>query len=504
MPYFPIIGFTPDAETTIPGTLRDTLGLLPTKRGLEGLPTGEDADTSSAISESVTAAITIYKSDSAARTFAGTSKALYEAAGASWVDRSKGGGYDGSATIRWRFAQFGDTTYAAQKSDTIQKSTTAAFSDETNAPKASIIAVFGNFNLGSFLFAFDTNDGLGDQPDRWRCAAIGDPTDWTAAIATQSATGRLTSVPGKITAAWPIGNDGIVFKLRGCYLARYVGPPVIWSFTVISDKVGTPVHEAVVSDGDVLYWVALDDFYRFDGAQIAAIPNELKAWFFNDTLDQAFTDRIIGALDPVQGRVVWLFPSTTSNGALDKYIAYNYRSRIPRWTAGDIDASILLSFYSGGLAYDNVGGTFATYADTPTTSYDSAFLLPNATQLAIISTGGQLKTLTGAPAGSRATLWDMGAPSLTQQGQGSENEIVFLDKIRPRFVDDPAHAVIIPSSQDDLGGAWVSDDVSGTVALSFGHFDVLRSSRWHSERMEMSGSVELVGIHVAWSPDGET
>jgi len=42
------------------------------------------------------------------------------------------------------------------------------------------------------------------------------------------------------------------------------------------------------------------------------------------------------------------------------------------------------------------------------------------------------------------------------------------------------------------------------LSVTFGHFDVLRSSRWHSLRMEMTGSVELVGIHIAWSPDGET
>ena len=518
MPYFPLSTFAPDADPTTPGILKAMDGLLPTKRGFEGLPTGEATSVTDAVSETVNVAVTVQKLDASVRTFAGSSKALYEAAGTAWTDRSKSGGYTDTANDRWRFAQFGDTTYAATKANNIQKSASAAFDDETAAPNASIVAVVGNFNLGSFLMAFDTknssgNTQFGDSPDRWYNAAIGAPADWTPSIATQSASGRLTSSPGPIIGGHPVGDDAVAFKEHSLYLGRYMGPPTIWEWTLVSEEIGAPSHESVVNVGDRLMWpdIGTGEFYVYDGVRLAALPNELREFFFDEQLDQDYADRIVGAVDRENGRIVWEFPSNdSSEGTLDKYIAFHYSGRVPRWTVGKLKISFLLEHRPSSVTYDDLGASYSTYEDLPTASYDRAFVKAATPKLAQVTTGGKLETLTGTPGASQLTLWDMGAASLLPEnmraprGVDAEDNIAFIDSIRPRFADDPAANVqLIHSSADDLGGDFASAG-SSTSALSFGRFNVLRAARWHSERMEMSGSAEVMGVHVKWHEDGTT
>ncbi len=503
MPYFPILGFTPDADPTIPGTLRYTDGLLPSIRGVEGLPTGVDIDCSATLTDAITAAITLRQSDGQARTFAGTGLGLFEAAGTTWTDRSKSGGYTGNATTRWRFAQFGNNTYAVNRIDLPQLSTTAAFDDVSAMPKAAIVANIGNFNLGSFVFVFDTNESIyGDSPDRWWCSAIGDPADWSPAIATQCATGRLTSTPGRIKAAHPLGHDVIVFKERSVYRGRYTQPPIVWDFSdVISEEIGANSHEAVINTGDRLMWPSHDDFYQFNGVQLSRIPNNLHSWFYNESLDHDNIHKIVGAVDRWKGWVVWLYPSAAGTGSLDSYIAFNYKSSIPRWTSGTLAASFLFSYGKPGITWDDLGTLYATWDDLPAVQYDSAFWLPGGPRLAKVNNTSFVQTFEGTPGAASAILWDVGAANVIPRGGGDEGQSLVIDQVRPRFQKVPPQAALLHSTRENLGGTLVSGSV--TAALTFNNFTVGKSAPWHSSRMDYSGSSELLGVYISGALDGD-
>ena len=502
MPYFPLTSFAPDAEPTTPGVLKDMDGFLPTKRGFDGLPSGEATAVTDALTATAISAISIQKVDGTVRTFAGTPTGLHEIVGTAWTERSKSGGYNDLVDNRWVFTQLGNVTYAASKANTLQKSSTAAFDDETAAPKCSVIMTFGNFNLGTFLMALDFDDGT-DTPDGWHTSAIGDGTDWTPSISTLSANGRLTSTPGPLIAGHPLGDDAVAFKQHSIYLGRFMGPPTVVEWSLISEEIGTPAHHAVVNTGDRLLFpdTGTGNFYVYDSARLAPIPNELKEWFFDEQLDADFESLITGIVDRKKGRVVWLFPSKDSTGGvLDKYISFQFEGPTPRWSSGLISARLLMEFRTGSTIYNDLGADFTTYHDLPTNSYERAFVKPVSTDLAKITADDKLETMTGTPGASSMTLWDIGINGLTEDNVG-DGAIVQLDSIRPRFRHNPAQSSAVASTRDDLG-----DDLNSgaeILALTYGRFDVLKSARWHSDRMDFSGSVEIMGTHIDWRGDGE-
>ena len=102
--------------------------------------------------------------DGTRRLLASTNSAIYEATGATWTDRSRGGGYTG--VQRQRYCTFGNNVLATNRSQAIgQAAPGGSFADIAGAPKASIIV-----SVNGFVMAFDTNDGTyGDRPDGWWC-----------------------------------------------------------------------------------------------------------------------------------------------------------------------------------------------------------------------------------------------------------------------------------------------------------------------------------------------
>ena len=138
------------------------------------------------------------------RFFVGTVSQISEGVAGAWSNVSRGLGYSVGGN-RWRFAQFGNDSVAANKSCVLQRSTGASFADLV-APKASFCET-----VAGFVILADCNDagtglatGFGDQSDRWWCCGINDVTTWTPSLATQCASGRLVDalVRCAVCAAW--------------------------------------------------------------------------------------------------------------------------------------------------------------------------------------------------------------------------------------------------------------------------------------------------------------
>ena len=226
MPFIKVGGFAPDADTTEPGVLTDCDALVPTLNGMEALPGDVDQGVTTAAS-AVRAVATLGLLDGTFRTFAGTADNLYEISSFAWTNVSKLDStasatltYSTTADVRWTFAQYGNVSFAAQKGTVLQFSDSSGrFADVTTAPQAALVTV-----ALDFVIAANTNDAIyGDQPDRWRCSAAGDYTTWTANVATQAASGRLTDEPGPIRALKTLGGAAALGALiAGLVLALFV------------------------------------------------------------------------------------------------------------------------------------------------------------------------------------------------------------------------------------------------------------------------------------------
>lgn len=479
----PIKGYAPDADPTVSGVLADCSNLVPSIKGMAGAPAPVTAGVAALSAKALGAAL-IRKLDNSTRFFAGTQTTLQEAGSATWTDRTRaaGGAYNGGATSIWRFAQFGDVTLAVQKTDVLQSSTTAAFSNLT-APKASIVET-----VNQFVFLFDTNEvTYGDSPDRWWCSALGNQADWVPAVATQCTTGRLTSSAGPIRAARRLGNNIIAYKERAMYVGQYVGPPDVWDWQEISSEAGASSQETVVPitkpDGGMAHiFMGFDDFYFYDGNNPISIgTNLIRETVFAD-VNRAYQPLAISVHDRVRKRIYFFYVSTNSVGILDKSVVYNYATG--KWGRDNRNVECGVEYIAAGLTYDGLGTPYATYDALPTGSYDGAFFAAGTPVPSIIDTTHTIKTLTGASVSSDFTTGDLGA----------EERMSLLQRARLEYLTAPTTGSMTNYyRQDGLGDALTTDQ---TISESHRKFDALREAKWHRLKFSFTGNVEIANMDI--------
>jgi hypothetical protein len=491
MPFIKVAGFAPDADPTEPGVLTDCDALVPTLNGVQALPGDVDQGVATAAS-AVRAVATLGLLDGTFRTFAGTADNLYEISSLAWTNVSKLDStasatlsYSTTADVRWTFCQYGNVSFAAQKGVAIQFSDSSGrFADVTTAPQAALVTT-----ALDFIIAANTNDATyGDQPDRWRCSAAGDYTTWTADIATQAATGRLTDEPGPIRALKTLGNRVVAYKDRGIFIGTYVGPPTIWTFELVPGSgLGASSPYGVVDLESAHAFLGEDNFYLYDGVRPAAIGTNRVADFILTDMGWSGKGLVVGMHDRQAWRVYWWYPSANSLGTLDRFVVYNYRSG--QWGRGTKTVSFAWEYLSDGVTYDGLGNLYTTYDDIPTEAYDSLFTTSGQPLPATIDSSAKLYTLTGSGADCNLTTGDIGVDSSPSA----------ITRIRPRFRTAPTTGTQAHYYRDQIGGTERTSTTATT--LVDGAFDHVWAARWHRWKHSYTGNMELLGWHVDLEPE---
>ena len=480
----PLNNFAPDVDPTTPGVIVDCSNLLPTLKGWRAAPTPASLGMP-ALASTCRGLTVARKLDGTWRVFAGTGTALLEAVGSSWVDQSRVGGYSNPAEARWRFCQFGNITLAANRTDALQQSLGTTFADVATAPKAAIIET-----VAGFVMAFDVVDtagtGFGDQPDGWWCSALRNQADWTPAIATQSANGRLLDTPGAIRAGRRLGGDIVAYKERSMYLGRYVGPPIIWAWTLIPGEIGALSHEAVVDIGTAHVFLGPDDFYLFDGTRPASIGASLREWFFA-RLDPSYQYKVQSLHDRKNAVVYWFYPVVGSGGTLTEWVAFHYKAN--KWGRGALSIEAASEYLNGAITYDNLGSRFATYDDLPAIAYDSPYWTVASALQSVVNTSHVLQALNGPAVDA----------SLTTGELGDDRSFTTLTEVRPRFLKSPTTATLTHQVHDTLGDAITEPESSD---LNAGKFDALWSARWHRLKVSTTGDMEITALRAEFTEDG--
>jgi hypothetical protein len=473
--------YSPDTDPTVPGTLTDVSSLVPSLKGYKGAPSGVSG-TLPALADTAQGAATLLKLNNTSRFIAGTGTKLYEAASTVWTDVSRAAPYGLAGDARWSFAQFGDTSLAANKADLLQFSNSGAFADVPLSPQAAIVETVNNF-----VFLGNTSEAIyGDSPDRVIWGALGSYTDFVASITTQAGTVRITSRPGKITALKRFGNALIVYKSTSMFIATYQGAPNLWDFQDIPGEIGTPCNNTVVNVGtpeDPRHlFMGTDDFYQFDGARPIPIGSPLKETVFND-VNQTYIDASYVLHDRLNSRVYFYYPAGGST-VPNKCVVYHYKAN--RWGRDDQTIECASEYITPALTYGDLGSLYSLYGDLPDVSYASAIFASNSPAPAIFGTDHVLYTLNGASEQS----------SLTTGDYGNETTFMLLRRVKPQFITAPTTATMTNYYRDSLGAPLTTDTITNLDSRY--RFDVLRSARWHRVTMVFNGDVEL----NSFVPDG--
>lgn len=474
-----LTGFAPDLDPTTPGVVTACDAVVPTQLGLAAANSLVDAGADPIPTGPANNAVVAELLDGTKRVLVSAPTKIYELSGTSWIDRSRTGDYTGA--FRTRFTVFGNNVLATNRSEIIGQAVPGAgFTDITGSPNAEVIV-----SAAGFVMALDvSHTTYGDAPDGWHCSALRDQTDWTAAAATQCAYGRLLDAPGDIRAGAALGSDVVAYKHASMFLGRYVGPPLVWSWTRVPGEIGTFGNECVVTIGSKHFFIGNDDIYLFDGTVPVSIGAPVKSWFFRDLNDQ-YAHLIVGVADLPRDLVYWHYPSMEStDGTLDSCLSYNLktgkwgRQRTADSYAGGVKAA--LQYTSELVTYDGLGGLYATYEDLPDMPYDSPFLLTEKLLPAVITQDG-LFAVIGEPGPSWLVTGDFG--DLTAWSM--------LRRVVPSYRKDPATAMLTNYHRDSMGADPEQD---ATVPMMRKRFDVRRSARWHRIRMAHTGAVTINGF----------
>jgi hypothetical protein len=243
--------------------------------------------------------------------------------------------------LRWAFDNFGQLLLAQQRgTGPIYEVDPATITPVavTNAPEdcqdVIVTAQRIVFTLGA--------DG---EPRLVKWSDQEDRNTWTAAISNQA--GDLTlQGSGKLLKAMTVLKQIVIVGEDDVHIARYVGPPYVYSVELAARNCGAIHADAVVGSDRFAVWWGNGTFWLFDGA-VQELPCDVQD-FLNDDVDFTQISKVASFTNQEFSEVWWLYQSnSTTTTETDSYVVWNYRDNT--WWTGRIDRTVGID--SGPLFY---------------------------------------------------------------------------------------------------------------------------------------------------------
>jgi hypothetical protein len=114
---------------------------------------------------------------------------------------------------------------------------------------------------------------------------------------------------------------------------RPLNNDLVFGFDHIASNVGLIAQHAAVDVDGVVYWMAFNNFYKYDG-RVVHLNNQIEDFVFDD-LDISQKQKTFCGINRDHQEVMWLYQSNDSAGDIDKYVKYNWA--IDSWDIGTFD-----------------------------------------------------------------------------------------------------------------------------------------------------------------------
>jgi hypothetical protein len=487
--YYPLF-FGPDLDPAWainPGVLTDVADMVPSKRGtLKTYASTTSQDISAGTFSESTYGTCLSgcvqkKIDGTGRMFVGTTTRLMENTGASWSDRSAGA-TDYTTAANWDFTTFGNDVIAVSKANAPQVSNSTTFAALSGSPpKASVCTTNKNFVLLG-----DCDNGTDNLGDQIWWSGLGNDATWAASAATQAGNYRLLDSPGNVTALENMRDAVIAYKEDSVYVGDYQGSPLLWTWRLVSDKVGcAAMHGIAVVDG-IHYFLHRTGVYRFDGASVQPIGQPVNRYLFDKMASQVNYATAQAAYDEYEGLVLWYFHDTGAASNERRYaLAFNpttgnYGFVKLAWATGTCRAVIK-----------------ATLSDLTAWSSGQATQSNNVVTIGIESSVAQLRRAQFAGSASGATM------SFTTGDIGDDILFSKLERIKPRalsfyttsMTDATVYGKASEGDSYDSGTTYTQDTARS-------RWDGEKSNRWLQIKLTFNDHAEIAGLYLTSTLSG--
>lgn len=444
---------------------------------------------SSALDTRCRGAVSANDKNAANYTFAGTSDKLYRLIDTTMTDASKSGGYSLGISANWEFAIWGETVIAVSIDAPVQTITMGGttFADligSTRKPKANHIGIVRDFAvLGNVTDSVD-----GAVPYRVWWSAINDASDFNPDATTQCDFQDLLGGGGAVQKI--VGGEyGVIVQRRAIVRMSYEGTPTVFRFDEVDRDRGAIAAGAVAHLGSVVFFIADDGFYAFDGSVSSPIgKGKVDATFLAD-LDPAYLDRISSAVDPINSAVIWAYPGAgNDNGTPNKLIIFHWPSG--KWARAETETEYLFRGIAAGYSLEGLDSISGSLDGLPA-SLDDPLWKGGALLPAGFTAAHKLAFFTGDP---------LDATIETGEVQMFDGRRGFVRALRP-FVDGGGAITVQIGSRDKQ-----TDPVSWgavTALNALGDAEIRSSARYHRARVGISGGFgHAFGVDAEARPEG--
>lgn len=274
-----------------------------------------------------------------------------------WGSGGWGTGSTSTSAIRiWNAQNFGQDLIFGPKGGPLYYWSTAGSPLTSRGVALSSLAgasdtpVMQNLTLVSdtsrFVFAFGTNDygSVELDPMLIRWSDQEDAANWTPVPTNQAGSLRL-SHGSSIVAVAQTRQEILVWTDTALYSLQYVGAPIVWSSTLLTDNISILSDRAWATAAGVTYWMGLDKFYLYEG-RTGTLTCDLLQYVFDDVpgFNNNQNEQVFGSTVEKFNEVWWFYCSAGST-TNDRYVVYNYMEKI--WYFGTmvrtawIDAGVI-------------------------------------------------------------------------------------------------------------------------------------------------------------------
>lgn len=357
----PVGQFMPDQADYEKGGSNEALNVIPKANSYGPFPSLDAI--SAAIGARCQGALFVRKSDGTGVMFAGDATKLYMLSGTVWTDVSRlsGGAYACPVDGRWSFIQFGSIVYAQNGLDAAQQFDTDADANFSAAsggfPTALYMAVVGDFPVVA-------NVGVFRSRAQW--GSINNSGPWTPDQATQA---DYQDFPDGGWLQGVVGLDQAGIFLQEFCIRRgtYVGTPLIFQFSKISENIGATIPGAIAAFNNLIIFCDRSGFYRIDGGySISPISEQRTSKWFWDNLDQTYMHRVVSAIDPVNSVYMVAFPDSNAIEGNPNHILL-WAWAVDRWAHAVIDGvdMIFSAATQQGFTLEELDSVSATIEGVP-------------------------------------------------------------------------------------------------------------------------------------------
>ena len=206
----------------------------------------------------------------------------------------------------------------------------SSLSGSNLAPTIAKVIMVAGSSRQIIAFGFDPEGSIGTQDPltiRFSSQELGNGealTVWNTDPENTAGELRIGSGSEIITAV-KTRQQILVFTDESLHALQFVGPPLVFGLTSISENITISGPLAAVAVEDMVFWMGQQEFYVYGGG-VQRLPCTVRDYVFND-FNELQRKKATAATNTAFSEVWWFYPSANSEEN-NRYVVYNYQQKI--------------------------------------------------------------------------------------------------------------------------------------------------------------------------------